>query len=134
MSNVPQSTLFYQDYYYVREGDFLPERFGDSRYRNDRMMLKLFIENGCIFPTREEAAVVSKAIRAFLLVFRAPVQSTQQHRSVAAEQKGEGPQELCNQHQCHSSNTQIHNRQISACRQGEGIQGVNPRIVVINLS
>lgn len=122
-----------QGWYYLREGDFLPERVAESKYRNDRMMLELFAKNGSIFPTRKEATAASNAIRAFLSVYLTQVQSTQQHQSTVAEPLAGEHQAHCNQHQCHSSSTQTRNLQTSACQQGAKFQGVAPRTLVINL-
>lgn len=76
MRNPTQSTAFYQCHYYLREGDYLPERFGVSRYRNDRIMLNIFIKSGSIFPTKEEATAASNAILAFLSAYQKQVLST----------------------------------------------------------
>lgn len=78
----------YQNWYFLRDGDFLPERVGDSKYRQDRMMLNIFLKNGSIFPTKEEAAAAGRIIRAFLSAYQ----------KQASPHKEEGSSVHCNQH------------------------------------
>lgn len=67
MSEILKEMAKYNDYWYLRDGDFLPERFGSSRYSKDRQMLQIFIKNGAIFKNKEDAIQAGNTIRAFLL-------------------------------------------------------------------
>lgn len=68
-----------QDWYFLREGDFLPERVGESKYHHDGMMLQIFKENGVLFEKREDAMNAGNAIRAFLLGNQLSLESKELH-------------------------------------------------------
>ena len=59
----------YADYWYLREGDFRPERITEFNGGNfsTRHTIPLLKEAGNFFPTKEEAAAASDMVRKFLL-------------------------------------------------------------------
>ena len=69
-----------QGWYFLREGDFLPEMVGGSKYHHDGMMLQIFKENGVLFEKREDAIQAGNAIRAFLLGNQLSLVSKELHR------------------------------------------------------
>ena len=69
-----------QDWYFLRDGDFLPERVGSSKYHHDGMMLQIFKRNGALFEKKEDAVNAGNAIRAFLLGNQLSLESKELHR------------------------------------------------------
>lgn len=69
------------DYYYLREGDFIPCRVDDNRkLRNDCFTLGTLKATGALFEKEEDAIRASDAIRAFLLGNLLSLQSKRQHQ------------------------------------------------------
>lgn len=123
----------YVNWYYLREGDFFPERVGDSKYSHDRTMLQIFIENGSIFPTKEEAAAAGRFIRAFLSAYQKQEKAKVQHQQDASPHEKEDFSMHRNQYRNYSSSTRTHSQRTSVYQQGEAIQGVDSRIVLIKI-
>lgn len=80
-----------QDWFFLRDGDFLPERVCDSKYHHDRNMLQIFKANGALFEKKEDAIQAGNAIRAFLLGNQLSLQSKRQHQSQPGNSQGEAP-------------------------------------------
>ena len=59
----------YADYWFLREGDFKPERISEFNNGNFSAILAipLLKKAGNLFPTREKAAEASEKVRRFLL-------------------------------------------------------------------
>lgn len=63
------------NYWYLREGDFLPEHireYNGRRYPILKSELKMLKEAGNLFPTKEEAAIASEKVREFLCSINNP--------------------------------------------------------------
>lgn len=77
------------NHYFLRDGDFLPERFGSSRYAKDRHMLQILIRNGALFENKEDAIQAGNAIRAFLLGNQLSLVSKELHQKYNCLTPGE---------------------------------------------
>ena len=59
-----------RQYWYLREGDFLPESIDsicNSRYRSRRSMVEFLSEHANIFTSRKDAEEASRVVRAALI-------------------------------------------------------------------
>lgn len=63
-----------KEYWYLREGDFLPEKIEtlcDNWKRSRKTIIEFLSQNGNIFPSRKSADMASQAVRNALIAHQA---------------------------------------------------------------
>lgn len=126
-----QEMLKVQDYYFLRDGDFLPERVAASKYHHDGMMLQLFKQNGALFEKEEDAINASNAIRAFLLGNQLSLQSKRQHQQHPYEAQKEVSQFFRSLLDGSLRDNDKHTQSATACH--SGAQNNSQRTVLIKI-
>lgn len=120
-----------QDWYFLREGDFLPERVGSSKYHHDGMMLQIFKENGVLFEKIEDAVNAGNAIRAFLLGNQLSLVSRELHRKHNCLTPGEVSQVFRNLLEESLRDGSKRTQSAGACHKDAGSD--SPRTVLIKI-
>lgn len=122
---------YYKDWYFLRDGDFLPERVSDSKYHHDRHMLQIFISNGALFENKEDAINAGNAIRSFLLGNQLSLQSKELHRKYNRLTPGEVSQVFRNLLEETLNNDCKHTQSACACH--KDVENDSPRTVLIKI-
>lgn len=120
-----------QDWFFLRDGDFLPERVGGSKYHHDRNMLQIFRSNGALFEKKEDAIQAGNAIRAFLLGTQLSLVSKESHQKHNRLTPGEVSQvfrNLLEESLCGNDK-----RTQSDCDGQEDVKSGSPRTVLIKI-
>lgn len=127
----PSELEKYQNWYFLRNGDFLPERVSDSKYHHDRHMLQIFISNGALFENKEDAINAGNAIRSFLLGNQLSLQSKELHRKYNRLTPGEVSQSFRNLLEETLNDGCKHTQSACACH--KDVENDSPRTVLIKI-
>lgn len=130
-NNLTNDEVLERDFYFLREGDFLPERVGDSKYRHDGHMMLLLRENGTLFRNKEDAIQAGNAIRAYLAGYQLSLESKESHRKHNCLNREKTSQVFRNLLEETLSDKCKHTQ--SACDGHKDVKIGSPRIVLIKI-